>query len=175
MKEILIDLPVCNQRELSPEWASRACAICSLWMLLKWHKPELGISPAELLSEGLAINGYLENIGWKHGAIVELAEKHGLALDYAKKFFYSVEEKETGLKFIAEKLESGQPVIASIFHELNHAKGGHMVVLNGIKMFSGAIIGFDIQDPDPHWRGYNYFLTRQEFLDGWRGGVIWPK
>jgi len=190
MKEIFIDVPVCNQRNLPPEWAWRGCAICSLWMLLKWHgkyrlaKPQgnpvrqgypVAVLPAELLKEGLAINGYLENVGWKHNAIVELAAQHGLLMDYAKKFFYSDEEKERGLKLIAAKFYDGKPVIASIFKELNHSKDGHMVVIRGMKEFSGSVIGLDIQDPDPSWRGHNYFLSRQEFFDGWRGGLIWPK
>ena len=175
MKEVFIELPVCNQRELSAEWEYRGCAICSLWMLLKWHDKNFSLMPAELLQEGLASDAYLQNVGWKHGPMMELAGRHGLAMDYAKNFFYSDEEKETGLKLISERLHAGKPVLASIFKELNHAKDGHMIVLRGIKEFSGVIIGFDVQDPDPNWRGHQYFLSRQEFLDGWRGGLIWPK
>ncbi|OGN32929.1 MAG: hypothetical protein A3I39_02360 [Candidatus Yanofskybacteria bacterium RIFCSPLOWO2_02_FULL_47_9b] len=175
MKEILIDVPVCNQRELSPEWAWRGCAICSLWMLLKWNNRGISVSPEELLKEGLTLNGYVENVGWGHRVITELGARHGMILDYAKKFYYTPEEKQEGLKLIAECLKAGKPVIASIFKELNHSKDGHLVVLRGIREFSGTVIGFDIQDPDPTWRGHNYLLARQEFLDGWRGGLIWPK
>jgi hypothetical protein len=175
MKEIFIELPICNQREMDLEWAPRACAICSLWMILKGHDPQFALSPEQLLQEGIAAGGYIQNVGWSHRAITELAGRHGLNMEYAQKFFYTSDEKEAGMDFIAERLGVGMPVIASIFHELNPAKGGHMVVVRGIKKFGGAIIGFDIQDPDPTWRGPRYFLNREEFVSGWRGGLIWPK
>jgi hypothetical protein len=175
MREIKIDLPVCNQFDDNhdKQWAHRMCAICSLLMLLKLHNPELRISAEELLREGLLANAYLENVGWKHAGIVELASRHGLKLEFAPRFFYTPEEKEAGMAIINIDLKNNHPAIVSVFHHLNPAKGGHMVVVHGLQEFSGQTIGYYIQDPDASFRGHNYFLTKQEFIDGWRGGLIY--
>jgi len=37
----------------------------------------------------------------------------------------------------------------------------------------GRILGYHIQDPDPSKRGHNYFVIKKEFLNGWRGGMIY--
>ena len=80
MREIKIDLPVCNQfdEQHDPQWAHRICAVCSLWMRLKLHDPKFNVPVMDLVKIGLAKDGYLENIGWKHKAIVELAKDFGL-------------------------------------------------------------------------------------------------
>ncbi|HEY4474872.1 MAG TPA: hypothetical protein VJC06_03050, partial [Candidatus Paceibacterota bacterium] len=89
MKEILIKLQICNQHDAEHDfqWAHRICAICSLWMLLKLHNPDLDVSIMDLVKRGLAKDGYLESVGWKHAVIVELAKDFGLELQYANKFF----------------------------------------------------------------------------------------
>ncbi len=175
MQEIHIDLPVCNQFDDAheKEWAHRICAICSLWILLKLHDPKFSRSVMDLVHEAVARDGYLENIGWKHAALVALAGEYGLTLHHAAKFFYTREEKESGLAIINKNLENRHPVIVSVFHELNPAKAGHMVVINGLQKFRNKTIGYYIQDSDPRFRGHNYFLTREEFLNGWRGGLVY--
>ena len=142
-------------------------------MLLKYHDSKFNTSATELLREALAEDSYLENIGWRHWGIVKVAEEHGLKLKYAEKFFYTPEEKEVGAGIINANLENSRPVIVSVFHHLNPAKGGHMVVVHGLQEFNGAIIGYYIQDPDASFRGHNYFLTKEEFFAGWRGGLIY--
>ncbi len=171
MKEILIKLPICNQHdaEHDPQWAHRICAVCSLWMLLKLHNPKLDISVMDLVKKGFAKDGYLENIGWKHAVIVELSKDFGLELQYAKKFFCTPEEKESGLLIINRNLENGQPVLVSI----HRPKDSHMLVVHGFQESDDKIIGYYIQDSDGRVRGHNYFLTRDEFLSSWRGGLIY--
>ncbi|HEY4474884.1 MAG TPA: hypothetical protein VJC06_03115, partial [Candidatus Paceibacterota bacterium] len=89
MNEFKINLPICNQHDAEHDfqWAHRICAICSLWMLLKLHNPDLDVSIMDLVKRGLAKDGYLESVGWKHAVIVELAKDFGLELQYANKFF----------------------------------------------------------------------------------------
>lgn len=175
MEDIKIELPLCNQFDSAhdPTWVHRICAICSLWMLLKLHNSEFDVPVMELVQQGLANNAYMENIGWRHQGIVELAATHGLLLHFAEKFFYTPEEKHIGSAIIYENLRNNRPVIVSIFHHLNPAKSGHMVVVHGLQQFQGQAIGYYVQDPDASFRGHNYFLTRDEFLAGWRGGLIY--
>ncbi len=177
MIDIKIQLPVCNQFDEAhgSEWGKKICPVCSLWMLIKHHNPNFNVPVMDLVKECLDAGGYLENIGWKHAAIAELGRKYGLNLTHAQKFFYTPEEKEEGMKIINESLKAGKPVIFSLFNSLNPAKSSHMAVINGLQEFNDTTIGYYIQDPDGRWRGHNYFLARQDFLDGWRGGLIWVK
>ena len=85
MTELKIKLPICNQydTEHDPQWSHRICAICSLWMLLKLHDPKFDVSVMDLVEKGLAKDGYLENIGWKHSVIVHRVRYilHSLLVD----------------------------------------------------------------------------------------------
>ena len=171
MREIKIKLPICNQHDAKhdSEWSYRICAVCSLWMLLKFHDSKFNASVTDLVKMGFAKDGYLENVGWKHKAIVELAKDFGLELQYAKKFFYTPEEKESGLLIINRNLEQGQPVLASVYRP----KDSHMLVVHGLKGSDGKVAGYFIQDSDGCVNGHNYFLTKQKFLTSWRGGLIY--
>ena len=175
MDDIKLEVPICNQYDKAHDesWAFRMCGPCSLWMLLKYYHPNFEYSPLELRDQLISRDGYLENIGFKHKALTDLANEYRVPLTFAKKFFYTPEEKEAGLEIIASNLKSGYLVIVSVFYQLNPAKGGHMVVINGLQEFGGQIIGFYIQDPDSSFKGHNYFLTHDEFTAGWRGGLIY--
>jgi hypothetical protein len=177
MEEIKIELPLCNQYDKAHDesWAYRMCGPCSLWMLIKHKNPDFKLSPLEVRDKLIALGGYLENVGFKHGAMAKLGNEYGLNLKYAEKFFYTPEEKEKGAEIIKQNLEAGQPVIVSVFYKLDPAKGGHMVVVNGFQEFHGQVVGYDIQDPDSQFKSHNYFLTKQEFLAGWRGGMIYSE
>jgi len=170
MKKILIKLPICNQHDVehNQQWSHRICAICSLWMLLKFHDPKFSVSAMDLVEKGLIKNGYIENIGWKHAVIVELAKDFGLELQYVNKFFYTPKEKESGLLIVNRNLENGQPVLVSV----HRSQDSHMIVVHGLKESDGEIIGYYIQDSDGRSHGHNYFLNKQEFLSSWRGGLI---
>ena len=171
VKEVKIKLPICNQHDSGhdSQWSHRICAICSLWMLLKLHDSKFNVSVMDLVKTGLAKDGYVQGVGWKHAVIVELAKDLGLELQYAKKFFYSFEEKESGLLIINHNLENGQPVLVSV-HRL---QGSHVLVVHGFKESDGKVIGYYIQDSDGRIHGHNYFLTTEEFLSSWRGGLIY--
>jgi len=170
-KEIKINLPICNQFDENhdTEWAHRICAVCSLWMLLKLHDSKFNVLVMDLVKRGLIKEGYIEKVGWKHSAIVELAKDFGLELRYAKKFFYTLDEKESGLKIINCNLEKGWPVLAS----MHRSQDSHMIVVHGFKKLNDKVAGYYIQDPDGRSKGYNYFLTKEEFVLNWRGGLIY--
>lgn len=174
--EMRIDIPVCDQYAITLSvWQHRACAICSLWMLLKWNDKTLYITPEELLEKGLAENAYIEGIGWKHDSIVTLAHAFGLELEYAKKFFTTSEDKKVGLDLIDNSLRSGKPVLISIYSHLTPTRGGHMPILIGYTETDGTISNYRIQDPDGTFRGHTYELSKDELLTNWRGGLIWMK
>src|SRR3989344_8242676 len=173
MREIKIKLPICNQHDAKhdSEWSYRICAVCSLWMLLKFHDSKFNASVTDLVKMGFAKDGYLENVGWKHSVIVELAKDFGLGLKYAEKFFYTPEEKGVGLLIVNRSLKNGWPVLVSIYR----SQSSHMLIVHGFQESDGEIIGYYIQDPDGHVHDHNYFLTKEEFISRWRGGLIYRR
>lgn len=177
-KDTIINLPLVDQINDTGDdsWKERTCGICAVKMLMSFVNPLLESKPVmSLVKEGIGLDGYLENIGWKHGALVNLAREYDVETDFQKIFPKTKEEKEKNLKFIDKQIKLGQPVIASVFYGFNPQKGGHLIIVHGYKKSGSKIEGYFIQDPDHRPRGNNYFVTKDEFLKGWRGGLIWLK
>jgi hypothetical protein len=175
MDNFKIQLAVANQYDEAHDesWAYRMCAPCALWMLIKHANPEFNLTPVQVKEELLAAGGYLENVGFKHNIIAEVGNRHGLRLTYAKKFFYTREEKEIGMMIINKNLAASQPVMVSMYSHFTPARGGHMVVVQGVEQFRDQTIGYHIQSSDATFKGHNYFVTKEEFVSNWRGGMIY--
>jgi len=175
-KDIFIDLPLVNQKTDTKDkkWANKSCGVCSLKMVLEFINPRhKKLKIMGLIKMGLLKNGYIKNIGWKHNALVELADNCGVKMRFQKKFLKMPAEKRKGLAFIEKNIENNKPVIVSVFYNLDPRNGGHLVVVRGFRSSGGRILGYHIQDPDPSKRGHNHFVAKKEFLKGWRGGMIW--
>lgn len=175
-KDYIINISLVNQRKDTKDknWAHKTCAICSLKMVLSWNNKKLDkLSVMRLVREGLKFDGYLENIGWKHKALVDIALKYNLRLHFLKKFPKTNSEKLAKLKLIDRQILKGIPVIVSIFYKLDSKNGGHMVLIHGLKKKDDKVIGYHIQDPDPNFKGHNYYLSKNIFLNGWRGGLVY--
>lgn len=176
-KDLVIKLPLVSQTKDTgnKEWASRSCAICALKMVMGWKNPGLMETPVmALVKNGLAADGYLEDVGWKHKALVDLAGQHGVKMSFVEKFFRTKTQKTKGLGMINKKLAAGEPVLVSVFYKFNKDNGGHVVVLHGLRKNKNKITGYFIQDPEPEFRGHNYFVSRKRLTNNWRGGLIFP-
>lgn len=176
IKDIVIKIPLVDQRKhtKSKKWAGKSCAICSVKMLMTFDNGEhIDVPVMTLVNEARKMGGYLKGIGWRHHSLVKLAENYGLKLNFVKKFFKTEREKFKGLKIIEKNILKGKPVAVSLFYKLNPKKGGHVVVINGLKKKEELVLGYHIQDPDSKFRGNNYFLDKKEFTAGWRGGMIY--
>src|SRR3989344_6399808 len=131
--KIVVDLPVYDQWKdvESVEWAGKACAICSLKTILVFKDPSnADLNILKLIREGLELDGYLENAGWKHKVLIDIAGRHGVHLEFQKQF-YAPEDKQKGLEFINKNLLKDRPVMTSIVNRNN--SGGHIVVINGLE------------------------------------------
>lgn len=176
IKDIIISLPLVSQFKETKDlkWKCHTCGICTIQMLLSFKKPDnIKIPVMELVKKTLATDGYMKGVGWRHQALVWLASQYGVKMDFQKLFPKTKKDKIQRLKFIEHSIKNQKPVIASVFRELNPKNGGHLVVLNGTRSNARGTTGYYIQDPDHRFRGNNYFVTRKEFLAGWRGGMIW--
>lgn len=175
-KNIIISLPLVDQHRDTEDdnWKIKSCGVCIAKMLMAFKKNELrGIPIMTLIHKGLDFGGYLEGIGWRHQALVDLAGAYGINLRFQKEFFRTFEEKEKGMNLIDQELELGRPVAVSIYRDFNTTNGAHLVIVNGLRQTANQEAMYHIQDPDHRDRGNNFYVSRAEFIQGWRGGMIW--
>lgn len=170
--KVVIELPVYDQwKDVgSDEWAGKSCALCSLKTILVFKNYENSkIKIRDLIDKGLDKDGYIENVGWKHQSLVDVAGNYGVKLKFQKQFFAGG-DKIKGLDLINKNILKGWPVMASV---LNRKKnGGHLVVINGLEARGVKLEHYFVLDPDS--RGKNrYSLSQEEFLSVWRGGLLW--
>lgn len=176
IKDLVITIPKVDQHKdvKDKKWSKKSCAVCSIKMMIGFaNKKHLDIEIGQLISEAVKMGGYLENVGWKHKTIVDLAKKYGIKTSFVKKFPQTVEEKSKWLSRLEAGLAKGKPAMVSMYYKLNKKKGGHMVVVNGIRKNGKIVVGYHIQDPDSRFKSNNYFISKDKFLLGWRGGMIY--
>ncbi|MDO8496581.1 MAG: C39 family peptidase [bacterium] len=176
IKDIVITIPLVDQlRDVKDrKWKKESCAICSMKMMMGFsNKKHIEIDIGQLINEAKKLDGYLEGIGWKHKTISDLAKKYGIKLGFIKKFPKTIKEKSKWLRKLEDGIINGKPAMASLHYKLNKKNGGHVVVVNGFRKNGKIVIGYHIQDPDRNFKGNNYYLSRDKFLLGWRGGMIY--
>lgn len=155
-------------------WSKYSCGICVAKMLMSFQKPELADIPImTLLKRAFEKGGYIENIGWRHQALVNLVALYNVPMDFQKVFFDTQEKKNIGIKLINKKLDSGMPVAVSVLKEFDIPDSAHLVIVDGFYKIGPFIRGYKIVDPYPGCRGNRYKVSKNEFLKGWRGGMIW--
>lgn len=155
-------------------WGKYSCGICVLKMLMVFRKPELhSVSVKTLIDQALERKGYIENIGWRHQTLIDLAGLYGVPMGFQKEFFNTPERKKEGIKIISKKLKSGLPVAASVLREFSISNSAHLVLINGLAKVGPFVTGYKIVDSYPGRRGNRYTVSKKEFLSGWRGGMIW--
>lgn len=155
-------------------WSKYSCGLCVLKMLMVFKKPELQNIPVKtMIDQAVERNGYIENIGWRHQVLVDLAALYGIPIEFQKEFFNTPERKKEGIKIISKKLKSGLPVAVSVLMEFSVPNSAHLVVVDGLKKVGPFIVGYKIVDPYPGKRGNRYVISKKEFLSGWRGGMLW--
>lgn len=176
IKDIVITMPLIDQSKgvKDKKWKKNSCAICSMKMMMGFsNKKHTEIDIGQLIDEAKKLDGYLDGIGWRHKIISDLAKKYGIKLGFIEKFPKTFKEKSKWLKKLEMNIVEGKPVMASIHYKLNKKNGGHMVVVNGVRKNGKITLGYHLQDPDSSFCGNNYYISKDEFLLGWRGGMIY--
>lgn len=136
---MLHDVPFVSQYQgiTDPGWQYRGCGITSVKMMLDfWHSLDAAHRTDDLdslLSQGLRSGAYLDNIGWRHRGLVDLARLYGYD-------GYNVDASEKGpmprtplsaWELLMRDLEKG-PVLASVYRQLDPERGGgHIIIVTG--------------------------------------------
>jgi hypothetical protein len=153
----------------------RACGVAVLKLALEYLTADYSLIRAnkrivvpdagELIAEGVAIGGYLDGVGWRHDALVALAEKHGVAAHRAE--FKS--DKQKGVEELRQALGRGEVPAVSISTDHKDPSTFHLV----------ALIGYDengFHYNDPACAGAREdrgkFVSYDGFEKIWRGLVM---
>lgn len=186
-RQILLKVPIIDQNKATKSlaangkelqkidltWSRRTCAICALKSILVYQNSQLSRVPImRLVEQGQKLQGFDDTYGWRHKALLQLAQLNGQNL--YRLFAKTIPYRRRGLRIISKNIRAGRPVIASIFYRLDKNRGGHMVVIRGITWDAkGNVLTYHVMDPDHIFQGNIYSLSRSEFVEHWRGGLIY--
>lgn len=191
---MILEVPYYSQfkNTQKEEWKNKACGIAALKMVLDFYKPT-GLSIDDLYQKGLDIDGYLENVGWYHHGLANIAKSLGfigitrlwsIPEEYIPRLtgrgftqedleIMSKELLEEGIFTLKNELNQNHPVIVSIPRDFKQDGSGHLAVLIGYDEE-----GFFVNDPDDEKQdGQKVKLSFEEFKKVWtkRAIIIYPK
>ncbi len=157
------------------DWKPRGCGITALKMALGyWHENDsTNRSPdlVDLIRTGSEVGAYIEDVGWSHSGLVEIAKQYG----YEGKNYDLVPEKtEPKMAFakMSAELEK-HPVLASVYKKFEPGlSGGHIVTVTGLD--NDSIYMNDPEEIDAKLGTKKMELKK--FLKGWKKRyiVIYP-
>lgn len=191
---MILDVPYYSQIKdtKNPEWKNKSCGITALKMVLDFYdKTSQNID--ELYQKGLDLNGYLEDVGWYHHSLVNIAQTLGYSgitrswnitkesgdklasRGFTEKDIQIIRKQQflESIYTIKEELSSHHPVIISLPKGFEKGGSGHLVVLVGFDED-----GFFIHDPyDQDHPGTNMKLKFDKFKEIYekRAIFIYPK
>lgn len=173
MQNVKLDIPLYSQHtaDVPEEWRRQACGITVLKMALEYLASDHSLirankrivvpSTGELIEEGVALGGYLERVGWKHDALVALAEKYGVEAHRAE----FKDDKQRGVKELRRALEEEVLPAVSVSTDHNNPSTFHLVALTGYDEN-----GFFYNDPaHDETKGKDQFIPYADFERTWRG------
>lgn len=168
--------------DIPEEWRKRSCGITSLRMALGAALPGVPLPTVrELIEEGVESGAYIENVGWSHQGLVNLAEKYGarafrgeyrmrpqrylpnMLKSFLNKFLLS-----RGVATLYASIEVGLVPIVSVTVE--GKADTHLVPLVGFGS-EGGEVGFYYHEPaaEPGQADAQFrFMNIKDFSKRWR-------
>ena len=183
-KQIKHAVPFTSQHDdahVPKEWQDRACGIVALKMISDHGFRSAKTVPVQILLQTTLDNGgYMQDIGWKHESLVDLAKQNGfhayrkefripyIIYNYAPKSildFAGVVSREYGIFYLKRKIKKGIIPIVS----LSTKNGGHLVPVVGYGV-NRIERGFYYNDSAEKTQesGYHKFISYTDFRKKWR-------
>jgi len=142
------------------EWRKIGCGIASLAMLVDFYKPAVSVDV--LLQEGINSGAYIQNAGWSHQGLINLAKDYGLV---GKAVGLSDLSMEEAFGKLEDEVGVG-PVIVSVHYTFQPTNPiPHLVVVNGVK--DGLVY---YNDPAEEMGGGS--ISIEQFQSAWKKRFI---
>jgi uncharacterized protein YvpB len=143
------------------KWQKVGCGIASMAMLINYYQPgEVNVD--DLLSEGIKAGAYLEDAGWIHQGLINLATKHGLT---GETHDLSGSDMDTAFTTLTKAVNKG-PVMASVHYTFDPKNPiPHLVVISGIK---DGLVYYN----DPAGKGAGESISTAKFQSAWKKRYI---
>lgn len=143
-----------------PEWRKVGCGIASLAMVIDYYTDDVSVDT--LLEAGIARNAYLDNAGWIHAGLINLANDHGLS---GTSVALAGMSKAAAFTKLEEVLAEG-PVMVSVHYTFEPTNPiPHLVVVNEVR---DGLVYYN----DPAEASGGGSLTIQKFLSAWKQRYI---
>jgi ABC-type bacteriocin/lantibiotic exporter with double-glycine peptidase domain len=145
------------------KFGNNACGAACIKMALETFDVKDSPSVKELMEFGIESGAYDDKIGWIHKGMADVIKKYGL--------------NATNLRFkhfsdIAEALKEKKLIISSVSLQFSPPKkGGHLVIIRGIKVQDGQLKEVYFNDPSG-WGQENNTVAGDRFLGSWSGNTI---
>ena len=156
-----------NQKDIVG-WEKKGCGIACVGMVL--NRAGIEFVMDDLVEEVLNLNGYLEGVGWRHGALARSITNRTIPA-YAQEFTSLTTNTALltfGIEKIKRELRTGNPVIVSVFRGFTpEATSTHLVLLVAVTQD-----GFVVNDPDYDMGGEHVRVAFDVFAGAWRGYAI---
>ena len=144
-----------------PSWQKVGCGIASLAMIIELYNPGK-VSVDNLLTEGIKSGAYLNDAGWIHNGLIQLAQNYGLN---GKTRDLSSLNTKSALTELEKTLDKG-PVMVSVHYTFDPTNPiPHLVVIN-------KIIGDTVYYNDPSEKAGNGSVSTTQFLKAWKKRYI---
>lgn len=145
----------------NPSWRKVGCGIASLAMIIELYNPGK-VSVDDLLAEGIESGAYLNDAGWIHKGLINLAQDYGLNGDTRDLSGFST---DNALEELESTLDEG-PVMASVHYTFDPKNPiPHLVVIN-------KIVGDTVYYNDPSEKAGNGSISTTQFLKAWKKRYI---
>jgi predicted double-glycine peptidase len=144
-----------------PSWKKVGCGIASLAMIIEFYNPG-EVSVDNLLTEGIKSGAYLNDAGWIHAGLIDLAQRYNLNGNTSDLSGLST---SGALEKLENTLVEG-PVMASVHYTFDPKNPiPHLVVIN-------KIVGDTVYYNDPSEKAGNGSISTTKFLKAWKKRYI---
>ncbi len=144
-----------------PSWKKVGCGIASLAMIIEFYNPG-EVSVDNLLAEGIKSGAYLNDAGWIHKGLIDLAKKYGLS---GNTHDLSKLSTQKALLKLENTLDNG-PVMVSVHYTFDPQNPiPHLVVIN-------KIVNDTVYYNDPSEKAGNGSISTTKFLNSWKKRYI---
>jgi Peptidase_C39 like family len=137
------------------KWSSDGCGIASMTIaidsLRRVQRQHLIMPSVVHLCETYREKAYILGVGWTHKGLVDFAkdyhmESYNIPTDQVVNIANQIIQNWLAIVSVTLYFRGGQAAVRDDGSEFTRSKGGHLVVLNGVRVKNNQVAGFFVVD-----------------------------